>query len=176
MNPSTKVFLVTLWLGVVSFGGGLAIVPEMHRQFVETNSWLTSREFADGYALAQLSPGPNMLCVVFYGYRTAGLIAALLAPLAIVMPGVTLSAFCGRAWSRLSSNLWLARLRRGLVAVGLGLMAGGVFVVGRTTVTSWPLLFDLRSGRRRGEQEVGSSGGGGRARGSGRHRAPTLTP
>ena len=140
MNPTTKVFLVSLWLGVVSFGGGLAIVPEMHRQFVDLNAWLTSREFADGYALAQLSPGPNMLCVVFYGYKAAGLLAALLAPLAIVMPGVTISAICGRAWTTLAHNVWLLRLRRGLVPVGLGLMAGGVFVVGRTTVTSGSLL------------------------------------
>lgn len=140
MNPAAKVFWVTLWLGVVSFGGGLAIVPEMHRQFVETNGWITSREFADGYALAQLSPGPNMLCVVFYGYKAAGLLPALLAPFAIIVPGVTLSAFSGRAWSTLATNVWLVRLRRALVPVGLGLMAGGVFVVGRTTVTSWPLL------------------------------------
>ncbi|HEX8790327.1 MAG TPA: chromate transporter [Polyangiaceae bacterium] len=139
MNPAAKVFLVSLWLGIVSFGGGLAIVPEMHRQFVELNGWVDAREFADGYALAQLSPGPNMLCVVFYGYEAAGLLAALLAPVAIVTPGVALSAVCGRAWSKLASNVWLVRLRRGLVPVGLGLMAGGVFVVGRTTITSWPL-------------------------------------
>lgn len=139
MSPISKVVVVNLWLGIVSFGGGLAIVPEMHRQFVELNGWVNAREFADGYALAQLSPGPNMLCVVFYGYRAAGVVAALLASVAIVTPGVTLSAVCGRAWATLASNVWLVRLRRGLVPVGLGLMAGGVFVVGRTTITSWPL-------------------------------------
>ncbi len=140
MNPVASVFFVSLWLGVVSFGGGLAIVPEMHRQFVETTGWITSRQFSDGYALAQISPGPNMLCVVFYGYRTAGPFAALLAPLGIVMPGVVLSSFCGRAWATLAHNIWLVRLRRGLVPVGLGLMAGGVFVVGRTTTDSAPLV------------------------------------
>lgn len=140
MNATGQVFLVSLWLGLVSFGGGLAIVPEMHRQFVESHAWVTGREFADGYALAQLSPGPNMLAVVFYGYKTAGLAAALLAAIAIVSPGAVMSALCGRAWTTLAKNVWLVRLRRGLVPVGLGLMAGGVFVVGRTTITSWPLL------------------------------------
>ncbi|HEY8091922.1 MAG TPA: chromate transporter [Polyangiaceae bacterium] len=140
MNATGHVLLVCLWLGVVSFGGGLAIVPEMHRQFVEVHPWITGREFADGYALAQLSPGPNMLAVVFYGYRAAGLAAALLAAVAIVTPGAVMSALCGRAWATLATNVWLVRLRRGLVPVGLGLMAGGVFVVGRTTVTTWPLL------------------------------------
>jgi chromate transporter len=140
VNVTAKCFFVSLWLGVVSFGGGLAIVPEMHRQLVDVNGWVTSREFADGYALGQLAPGPNMLCIVFYGYRAAGLAAALLAPIGIVVPGVTLSAVCGRAWATLSKSVWLARLRRGLLPVGLGLMAGGVFVVARTTITSAPLL------------------------------------
>jgi chromate transporter len=140
VNPVAKVLLINLWLGVVSFGGGLAIVPEMHRQFVEANALVSTREFVDGYALAQLSPGPNMLCVVFYGYTGAGLLAALLAPIAIITPGVALSAVCGRAWSKLAANVWLARLRRGLLPVGLGLMAGGVLVVGRTTITNLRLL------------------------------------
>jgi chromate transporter len=140
VNPAARVFAVCLWLGVVSFGGGVAVVPEMHRQFVESNHWLGSGEFADGYALAQLAPGPNMLAVVFYGYRTAGLLAALLAPVAVVTPGVVVSAMCGRAWETLVASVWIARLRRGLVPVGLGLMAGGVFVVGRTTISSGPLL------------------------------------
>jgi chromate transporter len=140
VSSVAHVFAVCRWLGVVSFGGGLAIVPEMHRQFVESNVWLTSGEFTDGYALAQLAPGPNMLAVVFYGYRAAGLVAALVAPVAVVTPGATVSALCGRAWDTLATNVWLARLRRGLVPVGVGLMAGGVFVVGRTTITSWPLV------------------------------------
>ncbi len=140
MSPVAQVFGVCLWLGVVSFGGGLAIVPEMHRQFVESNGWLTSGEFADGYALAQLAPGPNMLAVVFYGYRAAGLVAALVAPMALVTPGATASALLGRTWESLATNVWLGRFRRGLVPVGLGLMAGGVLVVGRTTIKSWPLV------------------------------------
>jgi chromate transporter len=140
VNPTAQVSVVCLWLGVVSFGGGLAIVPEMHREFVESNSWITSGEFTDGYALAQLAPGPNMLAIVFYGYRAAGLVAALIAPIAIMSPGVAVSALCGRTWETLAANVWILRLRRGLVPVGLGLMAGGVFVVGRTTITSWPLL------------------------------------
>lgn len=139
MSAFARVLLVNVWLGLVGFGGGLALVPEMHRQFVEVNALISSREFTDGYALAQASPGPNMLCVVFYGYRAAGLLAALLGTAAILVPGVTLSAVCGRAWATLAGNPWLMRIRRGLVPVGLGLMAGGVFVVGRTTVTSWPL-------------------------------------
>lgn len=140
MNTTAKVLLISLWLGVVSFGGGLAVVPEMHRQFVDQTGWLTGDEFAAGYALAQLAPGPNTLCIVFFGYKAAGLVAALLAPVVIIAPGVAVSALCGRLWATMAHNPWVLRIRRGLVPVGLGLMAGGVFIMGRTTVTNWPLL------------------------------------
>jgi chromate transporter len=140
MNTLPKVLAVSVWLGLVSFGGGPAVVPEMHRQFVDRTGWLTPEEFATGYALAQLAPGPNTLCIVLFGYKAAGLLAALLAPLGIITPGATLSALCGQSWTSLARHPRAVRLRAGLVPVGLGLMAGGVFVVGRTTVTSWPLL------------------------------------
>ena len=129
-----------LVLSLFAVGGALSALPEMQRIAVEAQHWMTSGEFTDMVAIAQLSPGPNMLCVVFYGYEASGLAAALLAPLGMVMPGVAVATACGRAWTTLATSAWLVWLRRGIVPVGLGLMAGGVLVVARTTITSWPLL------------------------------------
>lgn len=126
--------LVFLYIGLVSFGGGLAIVPEMHRQLVDAHHWITTEEFADGYALGQLAPGPNMLSVVFYGFKIAGVAGGLLAPVASFGPGVALSSVLGRAWATLESHPWIAWIRRGLVPVGIGLMAAGVFVLGRSSL------------------------------------------
>ena len=63
-----------LWLSMICVGGGLGVVPEMQRQVVDRFHWVTAREFLDGYALSQLTPGPNMLVVVFVGYGAHGLI------------------------------------------------------------------------------------------------------
>ena len=132
--------MVFLFIGVISFGGGPAIVPEMHRQLVDVHALLTAQEFTDGYALGQLGPGPNMLSVVFYGYKIAGVAGALLALAASFGPGAFLSAACGRAWKRMRDARWLAFIRRGLVPVGAGLMAAGVFVLARSTLTTLPLI------------------------------------
>ena len=129
--------LVFLYIGVVSFGGGLAILPEMHRQFVDAHHWLTAEEFADGYALGQLAPGPNMLSVVFYGFKVAGIAGGLLAPVASFGPGIAICAALGRAWATLESHPWVAWIRRGLVPVGVGLMAAGVFVLARSSLRGW---------------------------------------
>jgi len=58
-----------LWLSVLCVGGGVGVIPEMQRQVVANHQWVTAREFVDGYTLAQLTPGPNMLVAAFVGYR-----------------------------------------------------------------------------------------------------------
>ncbi|MBN8919935.1 MAG: chromate transporter, partial [Rhizobiales bacterium] len=50
-------------LSLLAFGGVNAVVPEMHRQAVEVAGWMTDRQFADMFAIAQLAPGPNMMIV-----------------------------------------------------------------------------------------------------------------
>ncbi|HEY8074368.1 MAG TPA: chromate transporter [Labilithrix sp.] len=130
--------LVFGWLGVVSVGGGLGIVPEMHRQLVDVHGWLDARAFADGYAMGQLAPGPNMLAVVFYGYAVAGVFGGLLAAVLTVAPGALASALAGRAWATIEDKPWIAWLRRGLVPVGFGLVAAGVAVLGRDVVVDLP--------------------------------------
>jgi chromate transporter len=130
---SLRLALVFVYLGFVSFGGGLAIVPEMHRQFVDAQ-WLSEGEFADGYAIGQLAPGPNMLAIVFYGYRIAGAFGAVVAALATFGPGVVASAAIGRFMTKHAESPVVSRLRRGLVPVGVGLMLAGVFVLARSVV------------------------------------------
>lgn len=137
-SPLPPIGLVFLWFGIVSFGGGLAAVPEMHRELVDSRGWMSARDFAEGYAIGQLVPGPNMLAVVFFGYKIAGVAGGVLAITALSLPGAVLATLCGQAWARLGQNVWLGRLRRGLVPVGFGLMAAGAALVARTTITQWP--------------------------------------
>ena len=58
-------FAVTSLLAV---GGGNSVIPEMHRYAVDVQHWLTDRQFADSFALAQLTPGPNLIIVTLIGY------------------------------------------------------------------------------------------------------------
>lgn len=130
---SLRLAWVFLYLGLVSFGGGLAVVPEMHRQLVDAG-WLNESVFSDGYAIGQLAPGPNMLSIVFYGFRTAGPCGALVATVATFGPGIVGCAALGRFLARERQHWLLERVRDGLVPVGIGLMAAGVLVVGRGVV------------------------------------------
>ena len=126
-----------LWLSFIAVGGGLGVLPEMQRQVVTRYGWVTTREFVDGYTLAQLTPGPSMLVAIFVGYRAHGFVGALVAATAMFMPTTLLTALIARRWDRLRSRPWALAIERALAPVGIGLMAAGVYTLARSAVHDW---------------------------------------
>ena len=74
-------------LSLFAIGGGNSAVPEMHRFSVDVQHWLTDRQFADTFALAQLTPGPNLIIVALVGFHVAGVLGAVVAMLACARIG-----------------------------------------------------------------------------------------
>jgi Chromate transporter len=109
-----------LWLSTICVGGGLGVVPEMQRQVVDRFHWVTAREFLDGYALSQLTPGPSMLVVVFVGYGAHGVIGGLVALAAMFLPASVLAALSARHWASLRHHPWAIAVERALLPVGIG--------------------------------------------------------
>src|SRR2546430_2461646 len=50
-------FLSMLKIGLVGFGGGLAVISHIRALAVQQRHWLTEQEFAAGFALGQSLPG-----------------------------------------------------------------------------------------------------------------------
>ena len=126
-----------LWLNLLCIGGGLSALPEMERQVV-AHGWATSREFVDGFTLAQLTPGPNMLVAAFVGYRAHGLPGAILAGVAMFLPSALLSGVISSQWKHLRGHPWADAATRALAPLGVGLAAAGVYTIARNAVTDWP--------------------------------------
>ncbi len=127
-----------LWLSLICVGGGLGVVPEMQRQVVDRFHWVTAQQFLDGYALSQLTPGPNMLVVVFVGYGAHGVIGGLVALLAMFLPTSVLAALIARHWAALRHRAWAVATERALLPVGIGLMAAGVYTLARSGIRDVP--------------------------------------
>jgi len=127
-----------LWLSLICVGGGLGVVPEMQRQVVDRFHWVTAREFLDGYALSQITPGPNMLVAVFVGYRAHGLVGALLAGTAMFLPTSVLTAVIARHWASLRARPWATAVEQALLPIGIGLMAAGVYTLARSGIHDVP--------------------------------------
>jgi chromate transporter len=135
MNDLVTLALVFLRIGLLAFGGSTGVLPELERQMVHEQGWLTPQEFADSFALGQLTPGPALLMVMFAGFRVAGPAGAIVALVAIFLPSALMAACVTAMWYRLSRWPWLASCQRALAAVSLGLTAAGAYSIVRVTVT-----------------------------------------
>ncbi len=123
-----------LRLSLLCLGGGLGALPEMERQVVSVHRWLTAREFVDGYALSQITPGPAMLVTMFVGYRVGGLPGAFLAGAAMFLPTSLLTWIVTDRWDQIRGRPWAVAIERALAPLGIGLMAAGVYTLARTGV------------------------------------------
>jgi chromate transporter len=123
-----------LWLSLLCVGGGVGVIPEMQRQVVVNYQWVTAREFVDGYTLAQLTPGPNMLVAAFVGYRAYGVPGALLATIAMFLPTSVMTFIIADRWQRWRGHPWAEAVERALAPVGMGLMAAGVYTLARSAL------------------------------------------
>ena len=77
-------------VGAFTFGGGLAILAFVQDQVVNQLQWLSPREFLDGLALGQLTPGPVVMLAAFVGYRVGGLWGSVVSGAAIFLPSFVL--------------------------------------------------------------------------------------
>ena len=81
-----NLFLIFLKIGVVSFGGGYAMIP-LIREEVLANGWMIEEEFLNFIAIAESTPGPIAInMATFIGFGQYGFLGALLATLGVVLP------------------------------------------------------------------------------------------
>src|SRR5579863_1872697 len=105
-NPILALALTFAVMSLFAIGGANSAIPEMHRVAVEVRHWLSDRQFADVYAISQLSPGPNVLIVTLIGYSVAGLAGALVATLSMCVPTALFALFVSRFLTRSSQARW----------------------------------------------------------------------
>ncbi|MED4224480.1 chromate transporter [Neobacillus cucumis] len=85
-----ELFKTFLWIGVVSFGGGYAMIPIINAE-VTHYGWISSERFANMIAIAGMSPGPIATnSAILVGYSTAGWIGAITSAIAILIPSLIL--------------------------------------------------------------------------------------
>jgi chromate transporter len=124
-------------LSLFAIGGANSAIPEMHRVAVDMLGWMNDRQFADMFAIAQVSPGPNVIIVTLIGFHVAGLAGALVATAAMCGPTCLFAFFATRMWDRHRDARWRIAIQAGLVPVALGLMAASVFVIAGAANPGW---------------------------------------
>jgi chromate transporter len=136
-NPVVSLALTFGWMSLFAVGGGNSAIPEMHRVAVDVHHWMTDRQFADVFAISQLSPGPNVLIVTLIGYAVAGVAGGLVATLAMCVPTAVLAYYVSHLLRRSSHARWPAIVQAALVPLSIGLMAASGLVLALASDRTW---------------------------------------
>ena len=128
-NPLVQLAEDFSLLSLMAVGGAITVLPEMHRGVVEVHGWMSGAQFADLFALAQASPGPNILVVTLIGWKVAGLAGALVATIGMCGPSCVLTFAVSKIWLRFREASWRAAVEDGLVPVTVGLMLAGGYLI-----------------------------------------------
>ena len=136
-TPLAWLALIFAQLSLLAVGGVNSTLPEMQRQVVEVHGWMSARDFAALFALAQAGPGPNMMVSTLIGLRVAGLAGALVATLAMVGPSSLLTWASASAWHRFRARPWRRRVQAGITPVTVGLVAAAAALLAASTAATW---------------------------------------
>jgi chromate transporter len=128
---------IFLRMGSVTFGGGLVMVPLIESEVVNNHHWLTHQEFADAFALGQITPGPVLITATFVGYRVAGTLGALVATVSIFLPAFLMTIAAASSLKRFRSNEQVQSFLRGVAPAVVGLLVAAGLSVGRAGIHTW---------------------------------------
>lgn len=134
MHPLLDLFLTFAYLGLISVGGAMTIIPEMERQVVEVHGWMTHAGFVEAYALGQFAPGPNMLHVFLIGHKVAGWPGAIAAGIGMFGPTSVMLAVVAWLAGGPTPPAWVATFQRAMGPVTIGLMGAAAWTLGRGSV------------------------------------------
>ncbi|MFA6675418.1 MAG: chromate transporter [Bacilli bacterium] len=82
-----NLFLTFLKIGILTFGGGYAMIPIIEKEVVEKQKWIDQSEMFDILSISQSTPGPvSVNTATFVGYRLAGFWGSFFATLGLVTP------------------------------------------------------------------------------------------
>lgn len=84
-------FLTFAKVGVMTFGGGLAMLPILQREVCEKKQWATDGELTDYYAIGQCTPGIIAVnTATFIGKKQRGIVGGIVATAGMVFPSLVI--------------------------------------------------------------------------------------
>ncbi len=120
MNIFLKLAYVFFKIGILTVGGGLAMIPIIQYEMV-SRGWLDTQQFLDILGIAQMTPGPmSVNTATFVGYRVVGaayphsvwiaVAGAVVGTLAVCAPSLLCVNLLGAFWRRNRDHLCMVRV------------------------------------------------------------------
>lgn len=133
-----------LRLGALGFGGPIALAGYIERDLVETRGWIERRDYEEGLALAQLSPGPLAAQLAIYlGWVKARLAGATLVSVAFIGPSFVMVLALAALYLRYGGLSWIAGAFYGIGSAVIAIIARSAVNLSKKTLKRDRLLWAI---------------------------------
>ncbi|MDD4939299.1 MAG: chromate transporter [Candidatus Omnitrophica bacterium] len=125
-------------VGLFTFGGGYAMIPVIEKEIVDKQHWLTLEQFADLFAVAEMTPGPIAInCATFVGYKVAKLWGAVASTLGVVTPSFLIMWVIASVFFSFQENQIVQAAFKGLRPAVLGLIIVAVLSISKVSIADF---------------------------------------
>ena len=115
LKEMLSLFLTFAKVGVMTFGGGYAMLPILQREVVENKGWATDEELTDYFAIGQCTPGVIAVnTATFIGQKRRGIIGGIVATLGVVFPSLIIIAALAGVIDAFSHLAWVQHAFAGI--------------------------------------------------------------
>lgn len=134
-----RLFLTFAKVGVMTFGGGYAMLPILQREVVEKRHWATEEELTDYFAIGQCTPGIIAVnTATFVGRKHGGVVGGIVATLGVVFPSLVIIMLIAAFLTNFADIPAVKNALAGVNACVVALIASSVIKLGRTTLKNRP--------------------------------------
>ena len=132
-----KLLITFAGMSVLLFGGGFVFIPMIQEIVVDSYGWVTNKEFIDGIALGQITPGPILISATFIGYKIAGVAGAIAATIGIFVPPAMLMLICTHFLEKIKKSIKINLALKGIRCAVIGMIAAASIVVWQSAQQDW---------------------------------------
>ena len=153
------IYLLFIKYGLLSFGGGYVLVMLFIHDLVDKYNLLTSSEFANLLAIAQMTPGPiGINTATYVGYQTNGILGGVIATIGLLTPAVFLVLTASYFFQKWEKSKTVQGLLYGMRPATLGLLISAVLIFANIAIFTTPVTIDNVKLWLTNSPEVGSFG------------------
>jgi chromate transporter len=127
-------------IGALAFGGGFPAIPLIQYEIVDRYHWLSTKEFLDGIALGQVTPGPILITATFVGYKVSNVLGAIMATLGIFFPSFFILILLIPYHDRLREIGKVRMMEQGILGSFIGMLGLVLYNFGRASFVDIPRI------------------------------------
>ena len=115
MKELLELFLTFAKIGVMTFGGGMAMLPILEREVVQNKHWATEEELVDYFAIGQCTPGIIAVnTATFVGQKRKGEMGGITATLGVVFPSLVIITILAGLITNFAHLAWVQNAFAGI--------------------------------------------------------------